>query len=365
MKIILINFILSTAENGVITRRESNDNTMIYTMARGFMKAGHEVTLLASEEYRPTKTEAPGFEVIYFKSRFRKLFRPDLFPFPKGLKNWLIRHSASYDLAIASETFMMPTLIASLYCRCKLVIWQELEAYQRMMHRIPAKLWYNIIAKIFLNKTGVIARSEKARGFINRFMPRVAPDIVDHGADSDIFFPGEYHSDSFIIISQLIKRKRLDRIIRHFSAFIQKRKYSGFTLDIVGDGPERQNLETFVADLNISGHVKFHGYLYHLEVAPLSRRAMALLIDTERDLNMVTVSESIANGTPVLMNTVPNTASFINENNVGLAVSDWNEHHLEKMVKHYDEFHANCKLTRETLTNEGAARKLIDLAKIF
>lgn len=347
----------------MITRRETNENTMIHTMARGFLKSGHDVTLLSSEEYRPMKRETTDFEIVYFKSRMPGVFKPDLLPFPKGLKKWLRNHSQKYDLAIASDTFMMPTLAAALYCRCRLVIWQELDKYQRMMHQIPAKVWYNVVARIFMRNVRVIARSPKARDFIGRFLNDVATETVDHGADSDIFTAEEEKNDrSFIVISQLIKRKRIDRIIRNFARFVGKPEFSNYVLNIVGDGPERDSLEKLASDLGVSDNVVFHGYLFHDRFAPLSRKSTALLIDTERDLNMVSVPESIANGTPVLMNTVANTASFINSHRLGLAVDDWDERHLEEMTRRYDEFHANCLQVRDSVTNEGCAKKLIELA---
>lgn len=362
MRILLLNFILHTAEKGVITRRETNRYTMIYSMARGFMKEGHEVTLLASSEYKPLKEEDPGFEVIFFDSRMPSVFRPDVFPFPKGLASWLRRNSGNYDLAVTSETFMMPSLLASLFCSCQLLIWQELETFQKMMHGIPAAIWHKAIAPLFMRKTEVVARSAAARGFISRYMPRVSKEIVEHGADADIFYPGDETEDSFVVLSQLVKRKRIDRILRNFARFVAIPEYSSFTLNIIGDGPERETLESLVRGLGIEKNVVFHGFLFHLDAAPISRRAKALLIDTAQDLNMVSVPESIANGTPVIMNTIPNTASFIAEKRLGIAADDWNESHLVQMVERYDEFHKNCKRVRDTLTNVGSARKILDIA---
>ena len=50
MRVLILNFILSTAVDGKILRRKSNHDTMIYTMARGFVANGHEVRLLEGDE---------------------------------------------------------------------------------------------------------------------------------------------------------------------------------------------------------------------------------------------------------------------------------------------------------------------------
>ena len=365
MKILLLNFILHTPEKGIITRRETNKYTMIYTMARGFKKAGHDVTLLASEEYRPLNDENPGFKVIYFPSRLPEIFKPDLLPYPKGLKKWLKNNSADYDLAITSEVFMMPSLIAYRSIKCNLVIWQELSAYQKFMHKLPAKFWYNIIGRLFMRNAKIIPRSENAYKFITKFFNKISTQIVDHGADSDIFFPGEKAENSFVVISQLIKRKRIDTIIEKFADLIKIPLYSSFLLHIIGEGEERQNLENLAETLGIKNNVIFHGFLFHKEAAPIARKTKAILINTENDLNLVSVPESIINGTPVLMNTVPNTSIFVNKQKVGIAKDEWGATELIEMIDRYDEFHQNCIRVRDELTNVGAAKKLIEIAQSF
>ena len=84
MKVLIINCILSTAEKGVITPKKSIWDCMISTFARGFIELGHKVTILASQEFKPTETEELPFDVIYFPSRWPKIFRPDLLPWPQG-----------------------------------------------------------------------------------------------------------------------------------------------------------------------------------------------------------------------------------------------------------------------------------------
>ena len=89
MNILLLNLILHTPEKGVIPRRQTNHDSMIYNMARGFVANGHSVTLVASEEYRPMLPESNSFNVIYLPSRLPSVFKPSLLPFPVGLYRFL------------------------------------------------------------------------------------------------------------------------------------------------------------------------------------------------------------------------------------------------------------------------------------
>lgn len=362
MRILLVNLILHTAEKGKITRRQTNRHTMIYTMARGFIKLGHTVTLAAAEEFRPLGKDDGDFEVVYFPSRMPRIFKPDLLPWPAGFSRWLRENGSRFDLIVASETFSIPTLMAARICPGKTIIWQELDTFQKMMLTLPARFWY-AMASVTMRRCPVIARSASARSFISRFMPRTCESTVDHGADEDIFYPGKERRDSFAVVSQLIPRKRIDRIIRHFADFHSLPRRGNYRLDIVGDGPERQTLEALTEKLGIKGNVTFHGYKYHSEWAEIARGAVAMLIDTAQDLNMVTVPESIVNGTPVLMNRVPATAGFVASTGAGLAADDWGAAEMAEMADRYSEFHSACLRVRPSLTNTGCAAKIISLAE--
>lgn len=361
MNILIINLILHTAEKGVIPKHRSNADCMIYNMARGFVDLGHKVTLIASEEYRPSAGENNPFEVVYFPSVMPGLFRPDLLPYPKGFKRWLRHHRDQYDKVISSETFSFGTLAAAEECPEKLVIWQEMASLQRAFRKIPARIWYGIVAKIKMSGVRVIPRSERSRDFISRYMGNVSEVIVDHGVNGEIFHPSDTGKQRrLVVISQLIKRKRIDTIIKKFSDFIKLPGYGDFHLDIVGDGPERWNLENEVRKLGIESNVKFHGRLRHIEFAPISAGAMAFLVNTENDLNMVSIPEAITCGTPIVTNTVPTCTPFLIKEGLGIAKDNWDEEDLRYIVEHNKEFVENCLRVRPTLLNTGCAKALLE-----
>lgn len=360
MNILILNFILSTAVDGKIIRRKSNDDTMIYTLARGFVESGNEVTLLASEEFKPTEPEKNDFEVIYFTSRIPKLFKPWLLPYPKNLAAWLKTNAHRYDLVLSVESFSIPTLIASRFCKSKLIIWQEMAFHQHFMHKIPAKLWYNIVSRIRFRNILTIAQSTYAKEFISQYHNNISSTILNHGSDGKIFFP-EHRNDQkyFIVLSMLVARKRIDRILRKFADFLNHSPYKDYKLKIVGDGPEKESLQNLTSKLSINNAVEFLGFMDHLKFAPIGRKATALLIDTEQDNNMVTIPESIINGTPILINTVPNNNIIIRDNELGIVKESWDWNDLCSMVEHYDTFHENCIKTRHKFTNTGVAQNII------
>ena len=362
MNILILNLILSTSEKGVITRRRTNANTMIYNMARGFVALGHEVTLVAMDEFRPLEPEDNRFEVVYFKSSMPSLFKPDLLPKAKGLRKWLKRNTDRFDVVISSELFSLATLTAARVCPEKLLVWHELSVMQRALFKIPSRLWYHAVVPMFMRDVRVVARSTDARSFVSRFCRNVSHIIADHGSDPEVFYPGDDGDtrDAFIIVSQLVPRKNIGHIVDVFADFVRRPGYGHWQLDICGDGAEREALEKRVKEQGIEANVKFHGYCTHEQWAPLGRTAKGMLIDTLKDNNMVTVSECLCMATPVLMNTVPTIATLVRECGAGIVDDGWTADHLERMATEYPAFRKAALAVAPTLTSTACAAKLLD-----
>ena len=263
--------------------------------------------------------------MIYLPSRLPFIFKPALLPFPGGLYRHLKKNKDKYDLVISSETFSIASLIATIALPGKVMIWQELPTHQRLLFKLPSKIWHNLAGRVIMRNTPVVGRSLPARNFIRQYLKHVSDKIVDHGANSEIFSPNpeNTHQKRFIVISQLIKRKRIDYIISQFAKFAAMPEYSDYTLDIVGKGPQKEELQKLILSLGMTEKINLRGFLTHKELTPLSASSTGLLVYTDQDLNMVTIPESIVNGTPVLTNTVPCTASFIDSNHLGIVKDNW------------------------------------------
>lgn len=69
MNVLIINPILFTADNDIIPKVKSIKDSMIYNFALGFKQNGHQVTLYAAEDYKPTDIETFDFNVIFGKNK--------------------------------------------------------------------------------------------------------------------------------------------------------------------------------------------------------------------------------------------------------------------------------------------------------
>ena len=132
--------------------------------------------------------------------------------------------------------------------------------------------WYEYLAKIgFFGKlveritlnlnANWIAISEKVKMDLKRFNPNKEIEVILMGIDSmeiaDIK-PSKVHSD-VIFAGRLIKEKNVDLLIR--SIEIVKKHVPNIVCLIVGNGPERENLEKFATELDLMGNIKFMDFL--------------------------------------------------------------------------------------------------------
>ena len=359
MKIIIINPILYTCENSYIKKVKSIKDTMIYNLCLEFKRNGHEVILIAAKDYEPIEKEQYDVEVIFLPTILKKIFKPNCFPLLKGLLKTLKKEFVNFDLIVSSEVFQMSSLLVSMKYKNKTIIWHELAKHNNLMKKIPSKIWYNIIAKMFFRNTKIVARSKNAQKFIKKYCNNVSENYIDHGVDLSEFLVDKEKANHFIVVSQLIYRKHIDGIIEAFSDFVQDRA-EDYKLLIVGSGDKREELEKLVNNKKINRNVEFKGQLSHAEIVPLLSKARALLINTEKDNSMLSIVESIATATPIVTTPIPYNVDYVKKFKLGVVTDKFSKEDLEEIVQNNEVYVNNCFEYREKLSNEYHIKQFID-----
>lgn len=362
MKLLIVNLILYTPEKGRIPRVDSIKDTMIYDLCLAGVKEGHEVTLYAADAYRPIQNEQYPFKIVWGICKCSKIFKPTALPYTPDLKKYMREHGAEYDLIISSEVFSMASWILTRTANNKLIVWHELAKHNRMMHKIPSKVWYNVIARFFFRKTCVVARSVEAREFIRQYCPDTQEQVIDHGVNLDLFQPITRKKNYFVVCSQLIPRKQIDGIILQFGKFVEK-GHNDFKLYIIGEGEEETTLKTLVKNRNLEKQVLFTGKLTHQDMIPYLAEAKGLLINTRQDNNMISIVEAIAVGTPILTTSVPNNASYIRKEELGIVQDQWTESDLEQLIQNNSEYTENCMKYRMKLSTQYRIRQFVEIGQ--
>jgi len=362
MKILLLNSILRTSEKNVISDTESIKDCMIYNLGLGFVKLGHEVTLVAASEYKPLEEEQYEFEVVFIPSVLKTLFLPSVLPFQPGVWRFIKNNRQKFDIIISSEVFAFPSLFAALLAPSKTVVWQEMTRHQRKFRKIPSKIWYNVILPVFMRRLkAIVPRSGQAYGFISRYSGNVSKVIVDHGVNTDLFRFSALKKRQLICVARLVPGKNINNIIEKFAGLLQMAGYEDIKLLIAGSGESETMLKELVKSLKLTGSVEFLGYLPHNQLNSYVSESMALLVDTLNDLNMVSIPEAIVSGTPVVTNLVPASAQYISENQLGIAKYQWLAPELKEIIDSNRDYVNNCLNYRDKLSFTSTASKLLGL----
>lgn len=362
MNILILNSILYTSESDLIPKVKTIKDTMIYGMCLGFVNLGHKITLGALEDYRPTENEHYDFPIIFFKSDLKRIYKPSVLPYSSEMKSYLRTHCQDYDIVISSEVFQFQSLYAASICPRKTIIWQELTEHQNKFHKIPSKIWHNVVARLCMKKVlAVVPRSQQAYNFISKYMPSVSSIIVDHGINVDKFKATVNKKKQIISSSQLIYRKNVDGIIRIFEKFHKIDGYQDIKLIIAGRGEEENKLKDLANRRGLKDAVDFVGFLSQTDLNDYIRSSYCLLVNTRKDLNMVSIPESIVSGTPILTNRQPASADYIEKNGLGIVRDNWDENDIVDIIKNNSIYVDNCLHYRNKLTNGYSAQLFINI----
>jgi teichuronic acid biosynthesis glycosyltransferase TuaC len=123
--------------------------------------------------------------------------------------------------------------------------------------------------------------------------------IVYNGVDETLFSPSaEVNSQNILSVGNLISTKGHELLLRAFAAVHDD--FVGATLEIIGDGPEREKLRELARELGIAGRTRFLGRRSRAEVAE-AMRASAIFALPSRDEGLGCVYlEAMAAGEPTI-----------------------------------------------------------------
>ncbi|MCC8073703.1 MAG: glycosyltransferase [Clostridiales bacterium] len=357
MKILIVNPIIYTSETRNIKKANTIKDTMIYDLCLAFQNLDNEVVLAAAEDFQPVNHESYPFSVVWMKTKLKKICPPNVLPYCPEIKN--IAKKGNFDMIITSEVFSLNSLMLVIRSKKNVIIWHELAKHNKIFGGIPSRIWYNFVARIFYRNALIVPRSSEAKTFISQYCNNVNDTVIDHGVNLDKFTLFTNKDNCFVVSSQLIKRKRINKIITTFADYL-KLYDNNTNLYIIGDGDEKNNLENLVKSLNIQNNVHFTGKLNHNELIKYLQQAMAMLVYTEKDNNMVSIVEAIAVGTPIITTSIPYNASYIKANELGIVNDNWNAQDLYKIAGD-DKFIKNCISYRNTVSTKNKAETFLNL----
>lgn len=178
------------------------------------------------------------------------------------------------------------------------------------------------IQRIYKNDTPVIAVSRALMKDIKDFSGAQFPGYVVHNiVDTNIFRYATVkdRSDSFLMISQWKWPKDPFTVLKAWQ--LVKDQLPNAILNIGGYGPQYEQLNEMIIELELQKHVFLIGLLNSNQIAHEMRKSKAFIHCSNYETFSVVCAEALCCGTPVIASKVGGIKEFVNKSN-GILVED-------------------------------------------
>lgn len=199
-------------------------------------------------------------------------------------------------------------------------------------------------------------------GICNKF--KVIPNVVD----TELFYPNLVISKSttkrMLLVALLSPVKGISYLLEALSKLKNKRE--DFVLDIVGDGPNREEYEELTRKMGLEGKVKFHGLKSKKEVAEFMRKCDFFILPSLTETFGVVYIEAMACGKPIIASDLPVLRELINKER-GILVPPEDIDTLKKaidyMLDHYQDYSSEkiSQYAKDNFSYETVGRMLLKI----
>ncbi|MCK4420354.1 glycosyltransferase [candidate division WOR-3 bacterium] len=228
---------------------------------------------------------------------FRKLLR-------EGYKPDII-HANVYTAGVSA------VLLGKLY-KIPVIISEHFSSFpRRMLKGVEA-----LKARFAMNRADLIMPVSKdlikhirAYGIQNDF------EVVPNAVDTEIFHPDtdkKNHTIKRILLVALLNPVKGVPYLLDAIAILSKKR-NDFVLDIVGDGPYREEYEKSTYKLGIENKVNFHGLMSKEQVAQFMRESDFFVLPSESENLPCVLIESMASGLPIVATKVGGVPEMIDK----------------------------------------------------
>lgn len=188
-------------------------------------------------------------------------------------------------------------------------------------------------SKLFCNSaTTVVAPTEKAKHFLEKYGVTKPIEVIPTGIDTSLFSKNNFLpedtlalktslglcEDTPVILSvgRVAKEKSIDVILRALPKLFEKIPQARMV--IVGDGPEKTNLENLAKQLDIAHKVLFIGAKPWSEIGKYYQIGTVFCSASVSETQGLTFAEAMAGGIPVVAKKDESIQNIIENNKTGL-----------------------------------------------
>ena len=312
-------------------------------------KLGHEITVVTMGfAGLPFYEEIEGVRVYRLKcwrSKKSSCMPWEQFTYLLAVRRFMKKHLLENQYDVCHTHFIIPTGEAAKWIKRKYHIPYVITAhgsdvegynqktYMKIMHILLRPFWRNIVC----DSEGVIAPSEYLLGLMRKEMSTGNYILIPNGLDIPMYeklYVDDFQKEKRILLmGRMQKSKNFQTVLRA----IAKTDLQGWKVDVLGDGPYREELEKLAKDLEITDQVTFHGWIDNATPEQLSylKKASVYITASHFENCPMAVLETIAAGCYPLLSDIPAHRQFIKDDQYFFAMDDENAlaEKLETLIK--------------------------------
>jgi len=321
-------------------------------LAEGFVKLGHEVDYVTSA-YKDLKEHEikDGINIHRVKVIGRKdlatATMPSMISFPLLAYAKACKLCQQYEYDFINTHFAVPTGPLGMWISNKfkipnLVSIHGGDIYDPSKKNSPHRKWYlkKTVEKVLNDSTCIIAQSSNTReNALKYYDIKKNVNIIplahqpfefsqvkreDIGLDEELFYT--------ISVGRLVKRKGFDFLIKSIA-----QTPGNVHALIIGEGPEKQNLESLARQLNIQDRIHFLGSVSEEEKFQYLQNSDIYVLSSVHEGFGIVLQEAMQVGLPIVSTNYGGQVDFVKEGQNGYLVSHGDPDALSKKIRLFAE----------------------------
>src|SRR5256885_15766713 len=185
-----------------------------------------------------------------------------------------------------------------------------------------------LFAHVLKHSAAVTTVSRWLKEETEALVPTVRPLVAPMPVSTDLFEPGDSRDGQrLLFVGRLNAQKGVDHLLYALSEMKTKA-----SLDIVGDGPDREDLVRLARDLGLTPRVRWHGQVPQTRLPDLYRQAAAVVVPSVDEGLGLSAVEALLCETPVVAFDSGGLRDVIQHEKTGLLVQPGDRAALAKTL---------------------------------
>ena len=322
-------------------------STSAYNLVQVLKKHGHDVIVVAPRttagklEVKDGVIWVPGIEIKkMYGYRITNIYNRKIVKLLKEFGVELIHNQTDIGIGQFARISSRELKVPQVYTYHTAYEDYTYYVVHGIMDRIGKKAMRGYAKTVAKNCTEFITPSIKTKEYMRSIGSDIYINVVPTGIDFSLFDEKNINKERqlefkkahgikettkvFLILGRVAKEKSMDYSLRGYAMYLEKHPNSDTKMLVVGDGPQRTELELLVEELHISDKVDFIGKVPASEVPFYYHLADVYTSASITETQGLTFMEAMSSGTIVLARYDTNLADTITDGLNGFFFTDEN-----------------------------------------